>query len=207
MSKSSLFSFFSVAALSLGLTISAGATTITIGASAPALAVNTVFGANLSATTPGTWAGTAGAGAANTTVVNSYVDPLSTPGYFAYAEQGSTITAHFANGITSLDLLWGSPDTFNTITFYTGQNETGSSESYSPGSGLLAGLTPSQVGATPVLFTIGAGVWESVKFTSSQNSFEFASVSVVPSPEPASIAMLASGLLAIGAGVIRRRKA
>ncbi len=206
MSKSSLFSFFSVAALSLGLTISASATTVTIGASAPTTAVNSIFGPVLTATTPGSWSGTTLTGTASTSLVNSYLDPLSGTGYFAYAEAGNTITANFAGGITSLDLLWGSPDTYNTITFYSGLNGTGTAESYKPGTGPLATLNPTQTGGTLVLFAT-TGVWDSVKFTSSQNSFEFADISVVPSPEPASMALLAGGLLAIGAGAIRRRKA
>jgi hypothetical protein len=206
MSKSNLFSFFSVAALSLGLAISAGATTVTIGATAPATAVTSVFGPVLTATTPGSWSGTAGTGTANVAVVNSYLDPLAGPGYFAYAQAGNTITANFSAGITSLDLLWGSPDTYNTLTFYTGLNGTGTSESFVPGSGALAALPATQVGGTLVLFTSTTGPWQSVKFTSSQNSFEFANILVVPAPEPASIALLAGGLLAIGAGAIRRRK-
>jgi hypothetical protein len=66
-------------------------------------------------------------------------------------------------------------------------------------------LAATQTGGTLVLFST-TGVWDSVKFTSSQNSFEFADIQVVPSPEPASMALLAGGLLAIGAGAIRRRK-
>jgi len=207
MSNSSIFCLFSVAALSLGLTISASATTVTIGASAPSTAVTVTFGSTLATTTPGSWSGTAGAGTANTSVVYSYLDPLSTSGYFAYAEAGSSITANFAGGITSLDLLWGSPDAFNTVTLYSGLNGTGTAESYTPGSGALAGLAATQSGASLVLFST-TGVWDSITFTSSENSFEFGDVAVVaaPLPEPASMALLAGGLLAIGAGAIRRRK-
>ena len=203
MSKS-FFSLFSVAALSLGLTIPAGATTVLVGGAAPVGAVATVFGTSLALSSPGIWTGTAGTGTANASVLNSYTDPLNS-GYFAYAESGSTVTATFTGGITSLDLLWGSPDTFNTITF----NSANGSKSYSPGVGALSGLTATQTGGTMVLFTATSGtVWTSVDFTSSTNSFEFGQVSTVaaPAPEPASIALLGGGLLAIGAGAIRRRK-
>jgi hypothetical protein len=208
MSKSNLFSLFSVAMLSLGLTIPAGATTVTIGASAPTTAFSSIFGPSLTATTPGVWSGTFVTGTANTSVINSYLDPLAGSGYYAYAESGNTVTANFAGGINNLSLLWGSPDTYNMITFYSGLNGTGTSESYSPGTGALSGLIPTQTGGTLVSFST-TGVWDSVKFYAGGNSFEFAvaaPTTPVSTPEPASIALLAGGLVAIGAGAIRRRK-
>jgi len=208
MSKSKLSFLVSAALLGLGLTIPAGATTVTIGASAPTTAFSSIFGPSLTATTPGVWTGTYFTGTANTSVVNYYLDPLAGSGYYAYAEQGNTVTANFAGGINSLNLLWGSPDSYNTITFYSGLNGTGTAESYTPGTGALSGLVASQTGGTLVSFAT-TGVWDSVSFYTSGNSFEFAvgtPTTPVTTPEPASIALLAGGLLAIGAGAIRRRK-
>lgn len=197
--------------LSLGVAVVAGATTVTLGAAAPSGFTTVTFGSTLAATSPGVWTATAGAGTANTSVTDDYLDPLSGPGYFAYAEGASTITASFAGGITSFDLLWGSPDTFNTIVF----SGPGGSASYIPGSGLLAGLIPndSSAGAMSVLFTATPGsYWTSVMLTSSLNSFEFgqvaflAATTATPSPEPASIALLAGSFLAVGAGAFRKRR-
>jgi hypothetical protein len=202
MSKTILYSL-----LTMGLAVSAGATTVTLGGAAPAGSTAVTFGPTLAATSPGVWTGTTGAGTANTSVANTYLDPLPGAGYYAYTEQGSTITATFAGGITSFDLLWGSPDAVNTITF----SGPGGSVSYSPGVGLLAGLVPTDTNASTsmVLFTATPGVdWTSVSFTSGINSFEFGQVAFVAaaSPEPASIALLAGGFLAIGAGALRKKR-
>jgi hypothetical protein len=155
----------------------------------------------------GAWSGTFFTGTANISIINSYLDPILGSGYYAYAQSGA-ITANFAGGINSLDFLWGSPDSYNTITFYSGPDGTGSAESYSPGAGLLSGLTPTQEGGTLVSFST-TGLWRSVSFSSTGNSFEFAVVSAssssVIAPEPASIALLASGLSIMGADAIRRR--
>ncbi len=189
------------------LTVSATATNVTIGASAPTTAFSSIFGSSLAATAPGVWTGTYFTGTANTSVINDYLDPLAGSGYYAYAEQGNSITASFAGGINSLNLLWGSPDAYNTISFYSGLNGTGTSETYSPGSGLLSSLIPSQMGGSVVSFTT-TGVWESVIFASSGNTFEFAASTptILMAPEPASMALLGGGLLAIGAGSWRRRR-
>jgi hypothetical protein len=149
------------------------------------------------------------AGTASTSVTNQYTQPAGDTTPFAYVGVGSSLTANFAGGITSLDLLWGSPDTWNFITFVG----TGGSVTYSPGSGLLASLSPVNSGSQTVLFTAGPGViWTSVIFTSTLAAFEFDNVSTLAAatasatPEPATLALLAGGLLAIGIGTVRRRK-
>ncbi len=203
-----MFQFIPVAVFSIGFIIPAAATTVTIGASAPTTALTSIFGPSLAGTSPGVWSGSFLTGTANTNIINRYLDPLAGNGYYAYAESGQTITANFASGINSLNLLWGSPDTYNTITFYSGLNATGTSEAYSPGSGPLAGLTPTQTGGTLVSFST-TSVWDSVTFYTSGNSFEFAATvpgTPVFTPEPATVTLLGGGLLMVGVGALRRRK-
>ncbi len=216
MSKAALCSLFSLLAVSLGSSFQACATTVTIGATAPADYISTTFLAGNTASGPGVWTFAGGAITADTNIPDTVtpttcLDPLGsgtgTTAYYACSVAGSTITADFAGGITGFDLLWGSPDGYNTLTFYTGLDGTGTAESFIPGVAPLITMAP--VPEDPVLFVAAPGtVWESVTFTSAVNSFEFANVATLAAvPEPSILALLVGGFLLIVAGAaLRRRK-
>ncbi len=191
-----LFSFFSVAALSLGLAASASATTFTVSNTLPAGYSFDSFASTVGSSTNlgGVWTGTANTGTTNTSSVNNYLDPLpsgSTQNY-AYSEAGGTISATFATPLTSLWLAWGSPDTYNTITV-NGVAYTSTA----------IGLTTNQ---TTTQYVQISGPITSLAFDSSTNAFEFDDLVATATPEPSTFAMLIGGLVTLGAGVIRRRK-
>jgi hypothetical protein len=187
----------------LTVAIPASATTITL-ASAPASYVNNSFD---SGTLPSGWTASGpNAGIVSTSVTNQYMAPSGDSTPFAYAGVGSSITATFASGISGLSLLWGSPDSWNTITF----SGPGGTESFSPGSGLLSILDPTNTGSMNVLFIATPGsYWTTVTFSSAAPAFEFDNVATLAAtttavPEPATLALVA-GALSLFA--LRRRKA
>ena len=98
-----------------------------------------------------------------------------------------------------LSFLWGSPDAFNTVTFYTGPagthgNGTGSVIATFTGSDLSAILGE---GYDIVTFDM-AGVG-SVEFSDDgQSAFEYADVDIDPTPLPAALPLFASGLILMG---------
>jgi hypothetical protein len=107
---------------------------------------------------------------------------------------------------TSLSLFWGSPDAFNTITFYAGPGETGGPVGTFTGSSLLAfGAT---LGSGHDLVTF-AGSFGSVLFTSSDQALEytFAANPVGSTPLPAALPLYAAGVGVMGLlGWRRKRK-
>lgn len=198
MSKSSLFSLFSIAALSLGLSISAGATTITTSAGPGSGLIN------FDPTSTGfTFSGNAGI--VSGSVSGAYAAPAGDATNYAFVGTGGTATYTNAAGFNTFGLYWGSPDQYNTIKLVS----AGGTEVYGNG-GTALSFTPGFQGNPDKYVTFsGSTVWTSVIFTSATAAFEFdnVSASTAATPEPASIALLAGGLLAIGAGAIRRRKA
>jgi hypothetical protein len=224
MSKSSFLSLFSVAAFSLGLVLPAGATTVTVSSTIiPAGYSLSSFGPTLATSTNGggVWSGTTNgsfsAGVSNKSVANSYTDPMLADGdysgrtqNYAYAEAGTSVNVSYATGLSSFAMLWGSPDTTDSLVLHLSD---GTSTTYVPGSGALSGLGTCRLNSCEeyVQFSEGPGVKiSSITFSASVNSFEFETEipTTVPTttPEPASIALLGGGLLAVGAGAMRRRK-
>lgn len=98
---------------------------------------------------------------------------------------------------TLLSFFWGSPDTYNTLTFYEGADGTGDSVS-------LTGSILSNLGAGHhwVSF-LTTEAFRSVTFSSTSAAFEFANVTATPLP--AALPLFATGLGVLGFGRMRRK--
>jgi hypothetical protein len=106
-------------------------------------------------------------------------------------QAGGSATYDFAKGATQLSLLWGSPDSYNSLTFYSGVDGTGSALARVTGDQLLL----QTYGHDMVDISLGGAVFESVILTSSSNAFEFAELKDAPAtPLPATLPLFAGGL-------------
>jgi hypothetical protein len=200
MSKIKQFPLFSVAALALGLAIPATATTVTVDYG-PYVDTGWVNSGSL----PTTWAAFGpAAGVVTGTLTNTYQAPTGDSTAYAYVGANSYIIGDFADTAV-FSLYWGSVDSYNTIAF---TDTNGVVTTFGLGGEAIPGLVLDTNTSAHVTFEDTGALWTEVKFTSGGNSFEFDDVSFTGAitPEPASIALLATGLVAIGAGALRRRK-
>ncbi len=124
---------------------------------------------------------------------------------YLVAQPDSEVMINLGASTTSFDLLWGSVDSFNSLTVelcskgYCHDSETISGSDIAKAADINA---DGSSGAFVELFdTTKDGSFDEVVLTSSSEAFEF----VVGVPEPMTLTVLGSGLL--GLGMARRRRA
>ncbi len=189
--------FIATAIVGATLAISAtagSAATVTLGGTAfapgPVTAPTSITGTvdvNVTGTVSGTrkdpWAATA----------------FADTGAYTSVRAGSSASYTFGNLKKSIDLLWGTPDSYNFIEFYLAGVLVDSI------GGADTGITDFADQTTNQFVTVASAFdFDSVTYRSTTaNAFEFATVSPVPVP--------AAGLLLLGAlggiAALRRRKA
>jgi hypothetical protein len=128
---------------------------------------------------------------------------------YSSIQAGASATYDFASTHT-LSILWGSPDSYNTLTFLSGNTVVGSITGTSE-TGIVSGdpLGILTYGHDQITFTDAGGTFDSVILSSTTNAFEFADLTVgggrftplggqFPTPLPGALPLFASGLGAMG---------
>jgi hypothetical protein len=212
---------FAVAVVALASTVAfsglAGAATVSIGSE------DSVNYPTTSSPTP--WASFIGSVANQTGSVEgqwrspwqnideSHIAPYHDTLSYTSIQMDSSAVYNFATPMDTLALLWGSPDSYNQIEFFSDQNASGLLATFS-GAELAHNIAnPTGVGHDLVSLLLSGGFFESVRLSSiGKNAFEFTNLTascsecaVEPVPIPGALPLFLSGFGVI-AYVARRRK-
>lgn len=125
-----------------------------------------------------------------------------TAAYTAVTRQSSA-TYNFGGSNTAISFLWGSVDVFNTLQFFSG----GVLVDSLGGADVIAGGADQGFGRSTVnIMTVAS--FDSVVFSSSLPSFEYANIQVSAVPLPAGLPLYGAGIAVLGfIGWRKRRKA
>ena len=137
--------------------------------------------------------------------------PLGTPGpgygnAFAAIQLGGSALYNFAAPNNLFSMLWGSPNSFNKLSFYSGLNGTGSNLLTLTGSNLLM----QTFGHDQLQIDFGDQFFQSIVFSTTGNAFEYANLQVSDPPTavplPPALSLFATGLGALGFLSWRRKR-
>lgn len=191
------------AALALGA-LQAHALTFTVTAG-PTSTESGAVTADFDNAPPAGWSYTGGALFTSSIGGVTAVPPGATGNFWSIGTSGNQdgpgVVSLAGGGAKYYGFLWGSPDEYNTVSFYDGATLLGSytgSAVYPPANG------DQSIGR---FFNAFAGSGEkitSVQFGSTQNAFETDNHAVIAVPEPESYALMLAGLAVVGF-VARRR--
>ncbi len=120
-------------------------------------------------------------------------------------------TLNLASALGNLSFYWGSIDSFNTVSFFSGANGTGTNLGTFGGTS-IAGAPANGNQTDPannrrVFFNFGGSTAQSIVFTSSQRAFELDDIATAAVPEPAIWATLLTGFGMVGFAMRRRNSA
>ena len=140
----------------------------------------------------------------------NYVPPGSQgPGYgnaFGAIQANGFALYNFDRPENLFSMLWGSPDAYNTLFFYSGVSATGSVLLTLTGSNMLI----QTFGHDQLQINFGDQFFQSVLFTTSANAFEYTNMQAsdpLVTPIPPALPLFATGLGALGLlGWRRNRK-
>jgi hypothetical protein len=137
---------------------------------------------------------------------------LASTGKYHSVQGGGSATYVFDDLQTGFSLLWGSPDSYNTLTFFNGADEVivGPLGTSVTGAEIGARAPISPLGGKFAFVTFGDILFDKVVLTSGSNAFEYGLVESTPAPVPLPAAgwMLIAGLGALAAaGRARRARA
>lgn len=107
--------------------------------------------------------------------------------------------------ITEISFLWGSIDTGNKVEFIDADGNAFAT--FTGGSNGIAPADGNQGSSSIVTFSVTdehTGLLAGLRFSSTQNAFEFDNVNIQAVPEPATWAMMIAGFGLVG-GALRRR--
>jgi hypothetical protein len=209
------FSFFSSVALALALVSQAGATTVTLGGTAVAgqglessvAGATTMTFNGLTALPTGFVAQgtTPASGMVSGSLTNVYLAPTGDTSTYLTTGTGFILDYAIPAGSTYFGFYWGSADNYNTFEI----DEANGQKLQLTGASLTSMFGVTVNGSNSYFVNVYADQgtsFTSAGFASSPlNAFELDNVATA-TPEPASLAMLAGGLLVV-AGAVRRRKA
>jgi hypothetical protein len=186
----------------LGLSIHASANSVTITAGPFSPYVGGVSANFDSNSFPSNFTASGNAGIVQGSILNVNLAPTGDSTPYVYVDPGGIVTETLG-GVTYFGFYWSSPDLYNTLTF---TDTNANSTVYGYGGTPVPGLLTDQLTGQYVNFFDSGTPWATVTFTSPTGiAFEFDNT-MSGTPEPATLVLLAGGLMAVGAGAIRSRK-
>ena len=139
-------------------------------------------------------------------ISGQYAAPFQDTTQYLNVFGGNTASLAISPALKAISFYWGSIDTYNTVSFFSGSNLVASFSGAQIPSAPADGSQGNGLNNRRVTFNFGGAPITDVDFSSGQNSFELDTVSGVV-PEPATWALLLVGMGMTGATMRRRRGA